>query len=134
MGEGFEFLVIGMGVERLIEGEEALTGEAEGVERREGGVGDGVGGSRSLLPKLLVSSELSLSDGREDSVDIGARVVGLASSFSLPTFLSPLVGGEEGLLLSGGKGEIGGEVQGLVTIWTELVFSDRSRVCPSEKG
>ena len=63
VGEGFEFLVIGMGVERLIEGEEALTGEAEGVERREGGVGDGVGGSRSLLPKLLVSSELSLSDG-----------------------------------------------------------------------
>jgi hypothetical protein len=63
VGEGFEFLVIGMGVERLIEGEEALTGEAEGErERREGGVGDGVGGSRSLLPKL-VSSELSLSDG-----------------------------------------------------------------------
>jgi len=62
VGEGFEFLVIGMGVEEtLIEGEEALRGEAEGVERREGGVGDGVGGSRSRLP--LVSSELSLSDG-----------------------------------------------------------------------
>ena len=59
VGEGLEFLVIGMGVEkRLIEGEEALRGEAEGVERREGGVGDGVGGSRSLL-----SSELSFSDG-----------------------------------------------------------------------
>ena len=62
VGEGFEFLVIGMGVEeRLIEGEAALRGEAEGVESREGGVGDGVGGSRSRLP--LVSSELSLSDG-----------------------------------------------------------------------
>ena len=60
VGEGFEFLVIGMGVERLIEGEEALTGEAEGVERREGGVGDGVGGRRSL--RTLVSPQLSLSD------------------------------------------------------------------------
>ena len=61
MGKGFEFLVIGMGVEeRLTEGEEALTGEEEGErERSEGGVGDGVGGS---LPSL-VSSELSLSDG-----------------------------------------------------------------------
>ena len=60
VGEGFEFLVIGMGVERLIEGEEALTGEAKGVERREGGVGDGVGGRRSL--RTLVSPQLSLSD------------------------------------------------------------------------
>ena len=60
VGEGFEFLVIGMGVERLIEGEEALTGEAEGGERREGGVGDGVGGRRSL--RTLVSPQLSLSD------------------------------------------------------------------------
>ena len=56
VGEGFEFLVIGMGVdERVIEGEAALRGEGEGVERREGGGGDGVGAG---LP--LVSSELSL--------------------------------------------------------------------------